>query len=128
MTTAKKDNFQITTVSLNDSNMYENHENLDNNIFKNYSTYEIVNKNKLKLNDAFYKDSLYVKEDFSYPLTEEEANNLKTILKVEKIKNYKDDDRVGVYEIYLNDKLLKRINVYVEVKKKKSFFSKLFSS
>ena len=128
MTTAKKDNFQITTVSLNDSNMYENHENLDNNIFKNYSTYEIVNKNKLKLNDAFYKDPLYVKEDFSYPLTEEEANNLKTILKVEKLKNYKDDDRVGVYEIYLNDKLLKRIDVYVQVKKKKSFFSKLFSS
>ena len=108
--------------------MYENHENLDNNIFKKYTNYEIVNKDKIKLNDAFYKDPLYVKSSFSYPLTEEEKNNLKTVLKIEKLKNYKDDDRVGVYEIYLKDKLLKRINVYVKVKKKKSFFKKLFSS
>ena len=128
VTTAKKDNFNITTVSLNDSNMYENHENLDNNIFNKFQNYNIVDKNTLKLNDAFYKDKLYVKTSFSYPLTKEETNNLKTILKVEKLKNYKDDDKVGVYEIYLKDNLLKRINVYVKTKKKKSFFERLFSS
>ena len=128
VTTAQKDNFNITTVSLNDSNMYENHENLDNNIFNKFQNYKIIDKDTLKLNDTFYKDSLYVKTNFSYPLTKEETNKLKTILKVEKLKNYKDDDKVGVYEIYLQDKLLKRIDVYVKIKKKKSFFERLFSS
>ena len=128
VTTAQKDKFNITTVSLNDSNMYENHENLDNNIFNKFQNYKIIDKDTLKLNDTFYKDSLYVKTNFSYPLTKEETNKLKTILKVEKLKNYKDDDKVGVYEIYLQDKLLKRIDVYVKIKKKKSFFERLFSS
>ncbi len=129
VTTASKNNFNITTVSLNDPNMYENHINLDNSIYKNYKKYDIVNKNTINLNDSFYKDKLYLKENFSYPLTETETNNLKTILKVDKLEKYHNNDKVGVYEIYLKDKLLKRIDVFVKIKKEdKSFFQKLFGS
>ena len=70
-----------------------------------------------------------MKKDFSYPLTETETNNLKTILKVDKLEKYHNNDKVGVYEIYLKDKLLKRIDVFVKIKKEdKSFFQKLFGS
>ncbi len=126
VTTANKDNFKISTVSLNDSDMYNNHENIDNTIFKNYANYKIIDKNTISLNDPFYKDKLYVKEDFYYPLTEIEASKVKTILKVEK-KKYKNNDKVGVYEVYLGDEILKRIDVYVKEKEKKNFFSRLFS-
>lgn len=129
VTTASKNNFNITTVTLNDGNMYENHMNLDDRVYNTYKKYNIVDKDNINLSDSFYKDKLYIKESFSYPLTEEETESLKTILKVDKLDNYHNNDKVGVYEIYLKDKLLKRIDVFVKVKKEgKSFFEKLFSS
>ena len=73
---SKKDNFILTTVTLDDSNLYENHKNLYNNIFNKYSNYNVVSKNNFKLSSYFIDNDVYIKKSFYYPLSTDEINNI----------------------------------------------------
>ncbi len=126
---AKKDNLVLTAVSLKDSNHYETHESLYEYLFDKYKNYKIIDSKNKIVSDTYYKDKLYVKEDYYYPLRQDELDKIKTIVKINKLKNYKDNEKVGEIEIKLGDDHIKNIDIFVnkDKKKKKSFFSSLFN-
>lgn len=120
VTTAKKDGLNLTAVTLNDGNQYLSHKEMYEYGFNNYKLYKILNKNRIKIDDAYYKDKLYLKNDFYYPLTDLETDNIKVKLIIEKLYNYENEQCVGNIYVFLNNDEIYRDKVYVSKKKNKS--------
>ena len=127
VTTATKDNFNLTSVTLNDPNEYTSHENMYEYAFNNYKNYLIIDKNNFDIDDTFYKDEIYVKESFSYPLTDKESENVSVVVELLKLKNYQNHDKVGEVIVMMNDDEIYREPVFVKVKAQnnKNFFDKI---
>lgn len=115
VTTATKDKLNLTVVTLNDGGEYETHKNLYEYAFAKYKRYKILDKNKFNVSKSFFKDDLYLKESFYYPLTEEEKDSIKTVVKITKKKGYKNKQQVGKVDIYLGKKKIDSVPVYVKV-------------
>ena len=123
VTTHKKGNLKITVVSLYDNDEYNNHERLAEYAFTNYYNYNIVDKNDFDL--IIDDNKYYIKSSFSYPLTDKEKDNIKVLASID---DSLTKGKVGNIKISLNNKVLKKIPVYLkEEKKKENFFTKLFS-
>ena len=76
-----------------------------------------------------YNNNLYIKEDLYIPLKNSETGMLISKIKLEKLKNYEQDDKVGYIEIYIDDELLTTKDIYVNKEcenKTQSFWSKLW--
>lgn len=114
VTTSEKDKLRLTVVTLNDPNEYETHKNLYEYIYSKYKRYKIIDKNNFNINKDFFKDKLYLKDNFLYPLTTNELDKVKTIVKITKMKNYKNNSQVGVIDIYLSDKKIGNVKIYVK--------------
>ena len=73
--------------------------------------------------------NIYVKQSFSYPLTETEKKLTETVVNIYKLDNYKNNDKVGEVSVLLNDKELYKENIYIRTKEKKeqNIFSKIVS-
>lgn len=123
---ATKNNFTVTAVSIKDPNHYNSQKELYEYIFAKYQRYKIIDKDHFSIDEDFYQDELYIKDDFFYPLTEDEFTKIKTLVKITKLKNYKNNDKVGQIEVKLDGKVIKTLDVFVRKNKKKSFFSSLF--
>ena len=96
VTTASKNNMNITIVTLNDPNDFKDHKELYEDIFSNYKKYQILNTKKKILNN----DKYYIKNDYFMTLTKDEYKKVKTnIIMYEKAVN----KVVGKYEVKLND-------------------------
>lgn len=122
VTTAKKDNLNLTVVTLDDQNEYDTHENLYEKVFNKYQNYKIVDKNNFKIDKNFYNGNIYIKESFTYPLTKEEVNKIKTVVE---IKNT-NKSKIGKIKVYLKDNIIKEIPIYTKQKEeKKSLLTKL---
>ena len=128
VTTASKNNFNLTVVTLNDPNEYETHEYLYNKAYSNYKNYTIIDKNTFYIDKNFYKENIYLKESFIYPLKESELKQITT--RVELVSH---KEQVGQIKIYLQNKQIGEVPIYKrELKQKeespfKKFFSKLKS-
>ena len=126
VTTASRNGLDLTAVTLNDPDEYNSHINLYDYAFDTYENYQIIDKNNFSIDQNFYSDKVYVKESFSYPLTEEEKSSVKVMVQLEKLKKYKNNDQVGIVKITMDDETIKTLPVYVSVKEqKKSFWQKL---
>ena len=126
VTTASKDNLNLTAVALNDGNHYISHKEMYEYGFDNYKTYLILDKNRFKIDDNFYKDKIYIKKDFSYPLTETEKDSIKVLVELTKLNGYKDNSKVGVVKVLLGDDIIFQEDVYVNLKgKNKNIFEKI---
>ena len=75
----------------------------------------MLNKNNFNVESDYYKEDLYIKNDYYYPLKITETDNMYLKIKLEKLKKYKDKDKVGVVEVFYNEKLVHQENVYVKV-------------
>ena len=128
VTTASKNNFNLTVVTLNDSNEYETHEYLYNKAYSNYKNYTIIDKNTFYIDKNFYKENIYLKESFIYPLKESELNQITT-----RVDLVNTNEQVGQIRIFLKNKQIGEVPIYKrELKQKeeslfKKFFSKLKS-
>lgn len=99
VSTAKKDNLELTIVSLNDSDYYNTHQSLYNRMYDKYQNYLLVSKDIFNIEHSNY----YINNDIYYPMTKEEKNNVLVKL----ISNSK-----GVFEkIVVN---LNNVDVYEE--------------
>lgn len=127
VTTATKDKLNLTAVTLNDPNEYVSHEDMYEYGFANYQNYAIIDKQNFDIDDNFYKDEVYVKESFSYPLTEKEAKEVSVVVELFKLNKYKDNDKVGEVIVTMKDKEIYREPIYVKAKQeeKKGFFRKI---
>ena len=109
VTTASKNKLNLTIVSLNDSDSYNNHKELYEKVFNEYTNYEIVSKENFRIDKSFYNGSVYIKKSFYYPLTNDEVNKIKTIVSIDSSSNNK---KIGLIRIYLDKQNIGNINIY----------------
>lgn len=127
VTTATKDDLNLTAVTLNDGNEYDTHESLYEYAFNKYKNYVIVDKDNFYIDNNFYKDKVYVNKSFIYPLSDDEVDDIKVIANVYKLDDYKNGNQVGELTVNFGDKLLYKEPIYVKVNKTKSWWHKLIS-
>ena len=129
VSTAAKDNMNLVVVTLNDGNDWQDHQQLFEYGFNNYTNIRILKKGDITIyNDDYYDDyRLYIKNDYYYLLSNSEQNNLIFKYKLNKIRKVKNNDQVGILNIYLGDKKIHEENIYISVIKqnKRSFFDKI---
>ena len=125
VSTASKNNLNLLIVTLDDDNMYENHEKLYEYYFNNYQNTTILDKDKFKVPSNIFKKNYYIKESFTYPLTSEEKDNIKTKI----IVNDKDDSKLGSVQVLLNNKVIYEEDILSKTNKvnesKDSLFEKI---
>jgi D-alanyl-D-alanine carboxypeptidase len=129
VTTASKDNMDLIVVTLDDNNQWVTHKELHEYGFQNYKNYKILSvKNFKVVDDYFYKDKLYIKKNYYYPLKEEEKDRISVKVKIEKLNYYRDNEKVGVVEIYLDGKEMHSEDIYVDKKiKRVSIWHRVFN-
>ena len=120
VSTSKKNNLELTIVSLNDDNHYDNHINLYNKMFDKYNNYLLVSKNDFNLEHK----NIFLKEDIYYPLTKNEIDNVDVKLKIN------DNSKINSISVFLNKKEVLSKKVYVKEEKsvsknKMGFFEKI---
>jgi len=128
VSTASKNNINLITVTIKDSDDWNTHKTLYEKIFNNYINFKVLNKDNFKIEEDLYYDNLYIKEDIYITLKQDETHNLISHIKLEKNKNYKDGDQVGTNYIYLDDILVNKVPVYAkkeDKKKPKTIFDKI---
>ena len=115
VTTATKDDLNLTIVTLNDPNIYETHESLYDYYFNKYKKYKIIDKEKFYFDKSLVNKNLYIKKSFDYPLTDDEIGKVKTKIHIKKTNS----NKVGKINIYLENNEIGSIDVYSEKAKKK---------
>ncbi len=120
VTTASKDHLNLTAVTLNDPNEYVSHEDMYEYGFNNYKNYLIIDKKHFDIDDTFYKDDIYIKESFTYPLTEQELKDVRIVAEILKLKDYDNNSKVGELIVNLNDEELYREPIFVRVNQQKN--------
>lgn len=101
VSTAKKNNLELSIVSLDDSNHYENHKNLYEKMFNKYQNYLLVSMDSFNMEHDYY-----LKKDIYYPLTKDEKDEVDIKLVVNDMTNY------GSIVIVLNNKEIYKEDVY----------------
>lgn len=123
VTTATKNNTNLTIVTLDNGDEYTAHRELYEEFFSKYKKYEIVSKEEFKIDKELLKDDVYIKKSFYYPLTESEIDDIKTVISMDSSIN---GEIVGEINIYLKEEKIGNINIYRKEKKKEvSFFNKI---
>ena len=126
LVTNASNNLNLTAVTLNDGNEYISHKKMYEYGFNNYKMYKILDKNKFKIDDAYYKDKIVIKKDFLYPLLDEEKDKIKVVVEIDKLANYNDNDAVGKVIVKLDNEEIFKEKVYVNTNvNKKNIFEKI---
>ena len=123
VSTASKDNMNLVVVTINDSDDWNTHKSLYQDAFNTYKKIKILNKNNFQVLKDNYYDKLYIKNDVYLTLKKGESKSLVSHIKLEKKKNYKNDDIVGNNYIYLGNKLVHTEPIYVKKIKKRKWFN-----
>lgn len=121
VTTAKKNNLELTIVTLNDSKHYETQKNLYNEMFNKYRRYLVVSK------DEFNRENpnMILKNDLYYPITSDEINdfNIKLVINnnaqnrlVVTLNNQEVLNEI-VYQKNMENKKTKEENIFSKIKK-----------
>lgn len=121
---AKKDDLLLTVVSLDDADIYDNHESLYNKYFNSYKMYTIIDKDDFYVDSNFALGEVYIKESFKYPFTEEELKDVSTVVMLDKESKGKV---CGKVIIKFRDKEIGRVDVFRKDNKKEeiSFFQRI---
>ncbi len=130
VSTAQKGDKNITIVTLNDPDDWQDHKNLYETLFKEYKRVKVVSKDQFKIeNETYYKqEELYIKEDIYVLVNDLEKNAISIAYELNKIPNYKNDTKVGTIKIKLKDQVIKEEDIFVrkkEATKKTTFWQKI---
>lgn len=128
VTTASKDNINLVAVTLNDGNDFKDHQYLFEYAFNNYKSYSILEKGTINIYDEKYYSgySFYIKNNYSYLVSNDERDSITIKFELEKLRDYKTGDKVGVARVFLGDKEIKTELVYIKKKSSnKSFWNKI---
>ena len=123
VSTASNNNLNLVVVTLNDSDDWNTHKSLYEYAFNNYKSIKVLNKKTFKVLGDTYYDKLYIKNDVYLTLKKNESSSLISHIKLEKKKNYKDNEKVGTNYIYVGDTLVHTEDIYAKrIKKNKKWF------
>lgn len=119
VSTASKNNLNLTIVTINDANDFKDHVSLFEEAFEKYTNYIFLKKGVIKIPlDYYYRgDSFYIKKNVSYPLSVNEEKLVKIKYELFKVRNYKNNDMVGYVKVYLGNLLVRKEKIYIRVKK-----------
>ena len=116
VSTASKDNMNLIAVTLNGPDDWNDHINMFESTFSSYHQEEILSAGAVeKVNIKQYKNNLYIKTNFVYPVVKDEEDKVKIdyLLLKPKWKDERDiPDVVGKAVIYLDGKEIGRRSVY----------------
>ena len=128
VSTASNDNMNFIVVTIRDSDDWNTHKDLYHYAFSNYMAYRVLNKKNFDvIGDNYYNGSFYIKNDIYIPLKKDEKTNLVGEIKLLKKNNYKTNDNVGEYNIYLNKMLIYKEPIYInKIANKKTKSKNLF--
>ena len=130
VTSASKDGMNLTVVTINDGDDWDDHKGLYDEAFNGYGSYRILNKGEINIigENYYEKDKLYLKNDFNYLLRENEKDIVRLKYEVTKKRKYKSGDKVGVVKFFLGDEVVHEENIYVKkVQVKSNFLDKILS-
>ena len=116
VSTASSANLNLTIVSLDDANHYENHQVLYNEYFKEFKNYVIVDKNSFNQNTQ----NMYLLNDIVYPLKKDEYNHITYKLFSNENSNY--------LKVYLHGVEVLEQKIYIknsELNVSKSFWQRV---
>ncbi|GLB58046.1 D-alanyl-D-alanine carboxypeptidase family protein [Cytobacillus sp. NCCP-133] len=140
VTTASKGNLNLIAVTLNGPDDWNDHINMYETAFKNYDVVEVLPQGTIKdVEDNFYKNKIYFKHPYSYPVTNEEKNDFKIDFKLLKPKEEwreirKIPEVVGHATVYFDNQPVKKLPIYYKQEKGKEdksfmdYFRSLFTS
>lgn len=123
VSTASYQKKDMIVVTLNDSDDWNTHKELYQYAFENYTSYLILKKSKFEVvGEKYYRNlgELYIKNDVYLPFLDKEAKNLVAKIVLKKKSKVKNNEKVGRYLIYLDQKLLYQEDIYLKKKVKKS--------
>lgn len=120
ITTASKEDLNLVVVTLNDGNDWQDHIDLFEYGFNNYTKYRILDKNNINIYDKKYYGNytLYIKNNFDYLLKESEKENIK--IKYNLVKRGNIEKSIGEAVVYLGDEIIHEEKIYVREKEKTS--------
>lgn len=121
VSTASSNHMDFIVVTIKDSDDWNTHRDLYHYAFENYVAYRVLNKSKFDvIGDQYYQGNFYIKHDVYIPFKKDELGSLVGKIQLEKKKDYKNNDQVGQYLVYLDHTLLYKENIYIERVGKKS--------
>jgi len=118
VSTASKNDLNLTIVSLNDANHYANHQSLYEKYFNEYENYMIIDKNIFNNNSQFKNKNLYLMESIYYPVKDGEKSKI----------NYNIDLENNEILVTLKDKVVLKKKILIKDRKeniKMTFWSRL---
>ena len=119
VSSARDNNLDLVIVTAGNNYGFEDHINKYKEIFNEYNNYLIIKKGNL-----FYKSKLhgklYIKNGFSYPLSEKEIDSISKKI----IFNNKKHNYVGDIIIYKDNEVIHKEKVYLK-ESNKSLFNKI---
>ncbi len=127
VTTASKDGINLVVVTLNDGNDWQDHQNLFEHGFNNYTNIDLLKKGNINIyNEQYYEDYvLYIKHDFSYLIGNNEEDSVIFKYKLEKKRKIKNGDEIGKINIYIGDKKIHEESIFIKDKEPKNVFYKI---
>jgi D-alanyl-D-alanine carboxypeptidase len=130
----------LIAVTLNGPDDWNDHINMYETAFKSYDVVEVLPQGTIKdVEDDFYKNKVYLKQAYTYPVTKEEKNQFEIDLKLQKPKEEWEDSReipevVGQATVYFDNQPVKKLPIYYKLEKEKKdkslldYFRSLFTS
>lgn len=129
VTTASNDNLNLVVVTLNDGDDWNDHKNLYEEAFQNYKNYEILKKGIIDIYDEKYYNNkeFYLKNNFSYPLLNSEKDSIILKITLNKEREYKNNQKIGIIEVNINNKKIYIDDIYIRERgmKKLNFIDKI---
>jgi len=128
VTTASKNDINLVVVTLNDGNDWQDHQNLFEYGFKNYTNINLLKKGNINIYDELYYEyyDLYIKKDFNYLIGNNEEDSVIFKYDLEKKKKIKNGDKIGTINIYIGDEKIHEETIYIKEKiNEKSVFNKI---
>ncbi len=118
VSTATKDGMDLIAVTIRDGNDWNDHMNLFEAAFEEYKMITVAPAGPVnEVKREQYKGHVYIKNEFSYPLKEEEKELVSVKYKIFTNKKLVNEEKIGEVEIYLGDvKIGERALFYSESK------------
>lgn len=131
VSSANINNMNLIVVTIRDSDDWNTHLELYKYAKDNYDSYKVLNKDTFILpGESYYNnDTLYINRDVYIMLKKEETKYLTSHIILDKKDNIKNNEKVGVIKIYLDNNLIDEEDIFIIKNKKRkennSFFTKI---